>query len=224
MAARRRRARRRGKRGLFIARRVRHGAGVKDPTTKTKPKRKLEMKAKGRPATLPEELKALLLRAPRLTLAAAESLTCGRVQARVGEVPGASGFFLGGVTAYSLEEKVKLLGVGRAAARKANCVSAAVAEAMARGACELFGSDLAVATTGYAEPNAKLKIAEPFAWWAIAQRPFGRRRAGGKFVAVKSGRVECPGASRTEAQQRVAEAALAELVAHLRAVRAQALA
>jgi nicotinamide-nucleotide amidase len=162
---------------------------------------------------LSAKLKALMLREPRLTLAAAESLTCGRVQARVGEVSGASEFFLGGVTAYSLEEKVRLLGVGRAAARKVNCVSAAVAEQMARGACELFGSDLAVATTGYAEPNAKLKIAEPFAWWAIAQRRRGR------FVAVKSGRVECPGATRTEAQQRVAEAALAELIAHVRDVR-----
>jgi nicotinamide mononucleotide (NMN) deamidase PncC len=57
------------------------------------------------------ELPELLLREPRLTLAVAESVTAGHVQSRVAAVSGASGFFLGGVTAYSLEQKVKLLGV-----------------------------------------------------------------------------------------------------------------
>jgi nicotinamide-nucleotide amidase len=146
----------------------------------------------------PAELKSLLLRAPALTLAA---------------VSGASAYFLGGITAYSLDEKAAHLGVNRAAARKVNCVSAAVAEQMARGACELFGSDLAVATTGYAEPNAKLRIAAPFAWWAIAHRRRGR------FSAVRSGRVECPGATRPEAQAMVADAAIAELIAFLRELR-----
>ena len=156
------------------------------------------------------ELKALLLREPRLTLAVAESLTAGHVQARVAAVSGASNFFLGGVTAYSLEQKVKLLGVKRAAAKKVNCVSAAVAEAMARGVCGLFGADVGVATTGYAEPSTADGVTEPFAWWAVA-----RRGARGKF-SVRHGRVECPGASRVEAQTIVADAALEELVAWLR--------
>src|SRR5438045_4062744 len=100
-----------------------------------------------------KDVKELLLRKPRRTLAVAESLTCGRVQALVGAISGASEFFLGGITAYSLEEKVRHLGVDRRAARKVNSVSAEVAEQMARGVCALFGSDLGVATTGYAEPS-----------------------------------------------------------------------
>lgn len=159
------------------------------------------------------ELKSLMLRAPRLTLAVAESMTCGRVQARVGEVSGASNFFLGGITAYSLDQKVKHLGVNRAAAKKVNSVSAEIVEQMARGVCELFGSDAGVATTGYAEPLAADGVAEPFAWWAIA-----RRGARGKF-SLRSGRVECPGATRTDAQAFVADAAIAELVAYLRELR-----
>lgn len=167
------------------------------------------------------ELKQAMLRRPRRSLAVAESMTCGRMQARVGEVSGASKFFLGGITTYTLDEKVAHLGVNRAAARKVNCVSAAVAEQMARGACQLFDSDLAVATTGYAEPSPADGVREPFAWWAIAhrRRPLGELRAGGKFVAVRSGRVECPGATRTDAQAFVADAALAELVAYLRELR-----
>jgi nicotinamide-nucleotide amidase len=159
------------------------------------------------------ELKELMLRAPRLTLAAAESITCGRVQARVGEISGASNFFLGGLTAYTLDQKVNLLGVGRAAARRANCVSAAVAEQMARGACTRFGSDLGVATTGYAEPSPAEGVGDPFAWWAIAHRRRGR------WARVRSGRVECPGATRVDAQTFVADAVLAELIAYLRELR-----
>ena len=45
------------------------------------------------------DLKSLLLRKPRWSLAVAESLTCGHVQARVGEISGASNFFQGGITA-----------------------------------------------------------------------------------------------------------------------------
>jgi nicotinamide-nucleotide amidase len=157
------------------------------------------------------EVKELLLGQPKWTLAVAESLTCGRLQAAIGAMSGASGYFLGGVTAYTLDQKVQLLGVDRRAAKKVNCVSAGVAEAMAAGAARMFGADFAVATTGYAEPADA--VAVPFAWWAIA------RRRRGKVTNLAVGRVECPGATRTEVQTMVAEAALAELVAVLRAAR-----
>jgi nicotinamide-nucleotide amidase len=160
-------------------------------------------------------LKDLMLRKPRLTLATAESLTCGRVQARIGTISGASDFFAGGITAYSLEQKVRHLGVQREAAARTNSVSAAVAEQMACGACVLFGADVAVATTGYAEPSAEWAVAEPFAWWAVAQR------AAGGACRTRSGRVDCPGASRTEAQERVADAAVDALLAWLEEIRAR---
>jgi nicotinamide-nucleotide amidase len=160
------------------------------------------------------DLKRLMLLKPRLTLATAESLTCGQVQARVGAISGASEFFLGGVTAYSLDQKVRHLGVARAAARKVNSVSAAVAREMALGACRLFGSDLAVATTGYAEPSPADDVAVPFAWWALAHVRRGRA------VGLLAGRVECPGASRVETQAIVAAAVLTELLDYLRRLRA----
>jgi len=152
------------------------------------------------------DLKGLMLAGPRRTLAVAESLTCGRLQARIGAISGASEFFLGGITAYSLDQKVRHLGVERAEAEAVNSVSGRVAEQMARGACVLFGSDLGAATTGYAEPSGEWRVAEPFAWWGLA-----RRQPGGDF-AVLSGRVECPGLSRSEVQERVAGAAFDALV------------
>ncbi|HTU02125.1 MAG TPA: nicotinamide-nucleotide amidohydrolase family protein [Candidatus Sulfotelmatobacter sp.] len=161
------------------------------------------------------DLKGLMLRGPRLTLAVAESLTSGRLQARIGAISGASEFFLGGVTAYSLDEKVRHLGIDRAEARAVNSVSGRVAEQMARGACLLFGADLGVATTGYAEPSAEWRVAEPFGWWGLA-----RVQPGGGF-AVASGRVDCPGLSRVDAQERVAGAALDALVAWIRGTAAE---
>lgn len=159
------------------------------------------------------ELKSLLRRAPRLTLAVAESITSGQVQARIAAASGSSEYFLGGVTAYSLAQKVALLGVGRAAAKRVNCVSAAVAEQMACGVCRLFGSDLGVATTGYAEPAPSEGVRTPFAWWAVARR--GRN---GKFI-LRHGRVECPGEPRVEVQRIVAAAAVGELIALVRDLR-----
>jgi nicotinamide-nucleotide amidase len=179
-----------------------------------------------------DELKTRLLRKPRRTLAVAESMTCGHLQARIGAISGASEFFLGGITAYTLDEKVRHLGVKRAAAKGVNSVSAEVAEQMARGACALFGSDFALATTGYAEPfdlaqggpfdrpPAEGKITAPFAWWALAHAQGSRSGRGGKFI-VRSGRIAGPGLARVAMQEFVAERALAELVEYLRAWRAE---
>lgn len=154
-------------------------------------------------------LKQLMLRPPQLTLAAAESLTCGRVAAQIGAESGASDYFLGGVTAYTLEQKVKLLGVNRAHARRVNCVSQRVAVEMAAGAAALFGADLAVATTGYAEPNPTAGVKVPQAWWALCHRKRGR-------AVMVSGFLEMPGATRVQAQERVAEEVLEKLAAYLR--------
>lgn len=155
------------------------------------------------------ELKELMLRDPRLTLAVAESLTSGHVQARIGSIPGASNFFLGGLTAYTLEQKVRHLGVDRAAAVAVDCVSAQVAEQMARGVAILFGADLGLATTGYAEPAPAQDVAVPYAWWALAHHT----EAGWQMVHH---RVDCPGAGRVEVQQKVAAAVIGGLIDHLR--------
>jgi nicotinamide-nucleotide amidase len=160
------------------------------------------------------DLKTLMLAEPRRTLAVAESLTCGRLQSRIGLISGASNFFLGGLTAYSLEQKVKLLQVDRSEAVATNCVSAKVAEQMARGVCALFGADVGVATTGYAEPSPEQDVRDPFAWWAVC------RISGGQPV-VTTGRVSFPGLSRVEVQERVAQVAYDALLESLRATAAR---
>lgn len=160
-------------------------------------------------------LKDLMLREPPLRLAVAESLTSGRLQALVGAISGASLFFAGGMTAYGLDQKIRHLRVRPGPARRANAVSAAVAEEMARGACRLFQADVAVATTGYAEPLPERGVRDPFAWIAVA-----RVDAAGR-VSSRSRRVVCRGASRSAAQRRIAAAAFSDLVAWVAALRAR---
>ncbi len=159
------------------------------------------------------ELRVLLSRAPALTLAVAESVTCGNLQARIGAISGASEFFLGGITAYTLDQKVMHLGVDRRAAKAVNSVSAEVARQMALGASKLFGSDLAVATTGYAEPSKERGVKAPMAHWAFVHRRRGR------VVAAGGGMVVCAGLRRTEVQTAVTDVVLAELLAYVRTLR-----
>jgi nicotinamide-nucleotide amidase len=159
------------------------------------------------------ELKDLMLAPPRLTLAVAESVTCGRLQARIGAIPGASLFFVGGMTAYTIAQKVRHLGVDRAQAEQVDAVSPEIAEQMARGACAFFGSDIAVATTGYAEPAPERGVTKPMAFWALAQR-----RADHGFV-LREGRVDCGGAVRVAMQDAVTDAVLTALISHLREFR-----
>jgi nicotinamide-nucleotide amidase len=156
-----------------------------------------------------QQLKKLMIAPSLLKLAVAESLSSGHVQARIGAVSGASNYFLGGVTAYTLAQKVKLLRVNRVAAKQVDCVSQRVAVEMAQGAVDLFGADVAVATTGYAEPNPEIGVKVPMAWWALCHQ-----RPGGK-MAVISGMLEFPGAKRVAVQEKVANEVLAALVAYL---------
>ncbi|MDD2763251.1 MAG: CinA family protein [Opitutaceae bacterium] len=162
------------------------------------------------------ELKRLMVREPRLTLAVAESLTCGRLQARIGAISGASDFFLGGLTAYALAQKVRHLGVDHGPVEPVNAVSPGVAEQMARGACAFFGSDLALATTGYAEPAPERGVTHPLAYWALAHRRTDNS------LLLRHGRVERPGATRVEMQEAVVGAALATLLSYLRELRGAA--
>ncbi len=94
---------------------------------------------------------ARLLAGHRLGLA--ESCSGGLLAARITNLPGASAYMAGSVVAYSNEAKVELLGIDPGLIEAHGAVSPQVAEAMAIGALERFGADVAVSITGIAGPG-----------------------------------------------------------------------
>ena len=99
------------------------------------------------------ELVVDLLRERGLTLATAESCTGGLVATRITDVPGSSDVFVGSIVAYADEVKRERLGVPEDVLATHGAVSPETAAAMAVGAREALGADVAVSVTGVAGPG-----------------------------------------------------------------------
>ncbi|MDR0445450.1 MAG: competence/damage-inducible protein A [Oscillospiraceae bacterium] len=95
-----------------------------------------------------------LLRDSGGTLAVAESCTGGLLAKRLTDIPGASRVFLGGITAYSDDAKIALVGVPRETLEAHGAVSRETAEALALGAREKLRAGLGIGITGVAGPGA----------------------------------------------------------------------
>ena len=92
-----------------------------------------------------------LLRGSGKTLSLAESCTGGEIAHLITTVPGSSEYFLGSVTSYALDTKVRILGVSPETVESCGIVSSAVVAEMAEGVRRLTGSTYALSTTGWAD-------------------------------------------------------------------------
>ena len=94
-----------------------------------------------------------LLKERGLTLATAESCTGGTVASMITSIPGSSGYFSGSIVAYHNRIKTEQLGVEPEILERHGAVSREVAEEMAAGVRERFGTDTAIAISGIAGPS-----------------------------------------------------------------------
>ncbi|MEO0513256.1 MAG: competence/damage-inducible protein A [Planctomycetota bacterium] len=147
-------------------------------------------------STLPEAVAAELA-ARGQTVTAAESCTGGLVTAMLTDVPGVSRIFRGGVVVYSNERKAADLGVEPGVFESDGAVSAACVRAMARGVCERFGADYALAVSGVAGPTGGTPEKPVGTVWIACGTPDG----------VDARRFHFPG-ERVDIRQRAATAAL----------------
>ena len=86
-------------------------------------------------------------------LATAESCTGGLVGGLLTSQPGISSVYAGGFITYTNQMKIELLGVPSELIDRYTEVSAPVAKAMAQGARERTGADIAISLTGVAGPG-----------------------------------------------------------------------
>lgn len=89
--------------------------------------------------------------ATNTVVAVAESLTSGNLAAKIGAAEGASDWFAGGVVAYRVATKQRVLGLREGV----DPCSAECAEQMASATRELVGADIAVSVTGVGGPDAQ---------------------------------------------------------------------
>jgi nicotinamide-nucleotide amidase len=108
----------------------------------------------------------------RETVAVAESCTGGGLAKLITDIPGASRYFRQGWVTYSNDSKIKELNVPAELIEKYGAVSYEVAEAMAKQARKIAGTDYAIAITGIAGPTG-----------ATEQKP-----AGLVYISVDSSR------------------------------------
>jgi len=134
-----------------------------------------------------EELVLDACREQGLLLATAESCTGGMVAQRLTSVPGSSQVFVGAVVAYADEVKAAELGVPNEVLERHGAVSAETAEAMAAGARERLGADVAVSITGIAGPDGGTAEKPVGLVYLHASGPSGTRSAEFVFPGDREG-------------------------------------
>lgn len=138
-----------------------------------------------------EQISKMLLKSGE-KIALAESVTAGFLQNAFSQMNKSMDFFEGGMTAYTIESKVKLLNVNLEEAEKTNCVSPQIAEEMAENVSKLFQTEWSIAITGYASP-VKESDFKLFAFYSINHL--------GKILSSK--KIELPESNSPEDAQNI---------------------
>lgn len=94
-----------------------------------------------------------LLKQGRMKLAVAESCTGGLVGHRLTDVPGASAYYQGSITAYANEAKERILRVRHRTLSRYGAVSEQAAREMAQGVRRALRADVGLSVTGIAGPD-----------------------------------------------------------------------
>ncbi len=117
------------------------------------------------PCLVDEALRAKLVKAKK-KIAFAESITGGLLGAALTQQSGSSAYFAGSAVCYCDKAKTRVLGVDKTILEKKGAVSHACAAAMAQGALELYGCDIALSVTGFADPANK-DAGKVYIGWAL---------------------------------------------------------
>jgi len=111
-----------------------------------------------------------ILKNKKQSVAVAESVTSGLLQAALSNAKDAACFFQGGITAYNVGQKCRHLLVEPLHALECDSVSEYVARDMSLHVATLFTSDYGIGITGYAAKVPEKNINELYAFYAISEK------------------------------------------------------
>lgn len=94
-----------------------------------------------------------ILKQKGLTISTAESCTGGNIASLITSISGSSAYYSGSIVSYATAVKTSVLGVSQKSIDEFTVVSEQVVEQMAKGACNVLNTDVAISTTGVAGPN-----------------------------------------------------------------------
>ncbi len=138
-------------------------------------------------------------------LAVAESCTGGLISHRITDIVGSSRYFLGSVTSYANEAKMKILSVSQETLEAHGAVSAETVLQMARGVRNLFEANFGISTSGIAGPTG-----------GTPDKPVGTTWIGFSSAEGEEARHFLFQGDRLAIKEQAAQAALQILVDHLR--------
>jgi PncC family amidohydrolase len=159
---------------------------------------------------MPEKLLEMhvgeLLRQRGWRLAVAESCTGGLIGHRITNIPGSSTYYMGSITAYAYEAKVRMLGVKWETLEQYGAVSEEVVLQMAFGVRRALAADVGLSVSGIAGPGG-----------GTPEKPIGLLWVGLSVGDHQDARRFLFDGDRLGNKQQSAEAALQFLVGYLEA-------
>lgn len=111
-----------------------------------------------------------LLKAKKITIAAAESCSGGYLSYLLTKLPGSSKIFKGSIVVYSLEAKNKFFKIPFSLLKKTQGVSKEIAALLARGVKKSFEVDIGLSIVGFAGPGTKQVVKQGTVFFAVADK------------------------------------------------------
>lgn len=109
----------------------------------------------------PAQLLVNMLKKYEMTIAFAESMSCGMAASAMGSISGTSEVFMGSIVCYDKQVKKKLLNIPASVIQKHTAESQQVTDALARHLKNKITADLHVAITGLAAPGGTETKSKP---------------------------------------------------------------
>ena len=109
----------------------------------------------------PEQALANLLKERELTIAFAESMSCGLLSHKLGTVAGTSDVLIGSIVCYQPKAKIKILKVKKSLIKKHTAESQVVTDKLAKGLSKIIKADIHAAITGLSAAGGTETKAKP---------------------------------------------------------------